>query len=124
MITGIVNDRGEALIRLVVGDRGNQRLVVDSVLDTGYTGFLTLPPAVITALELTWLGSEEGTLGDGSLHNFDVYSAQIIWDGTFRTIKVNESDTQSLLGVGLLYGYEVCIETIAGGSVKIMNLSI
>jgi clan AA aspartic protease len=123
MITGIVNDRGESLIRLVVGDRGNQRLVVDAVLDTGYTGFLTLPPSVITALGLTWLGSEEGTLGDGSLHDFDVYSAQIIWDGAFRTIKVNESETQALIGIGLLYGYEVCIETIAGGMVKIMNLS-
>ncbi len=122
MITGIVNDRGEALIRLVVGE-GNQRLVVDAVLDTGYTGFLTLPPSVIAALGLTWLGSEEGTLGDGSLHDFDVYSAQIIWDGAFRTIKVNESDTQSLIGIGLLYGYEVCIETIAGGTVKIINLS-
>jgi clan AA aspartic protease len=122
MIIGIVNDRGEALIRLVVGE-GNQRLVVDAVLDTGYTGFLTLPPSVIAALGLTWLGSEEGTLGDGSLHDFDVYSAQIIWDGAFRTIKVNESDTQSLIGIGLLYGYEVCIETIAGGTVKIMRLS-
>jgi hypothetical protein len=56
-------------------------------------------------------------------HDLDVYSAQIIWDGAFRTIKVNESETQALIGIGLLYGYEVCIETIAGGMVKIMNLS-
>jgi hypothetical protein len=51
------------------------------------------------------------------------HSPQIIWDGAFRTIKVNESDTQALIDIGLLYGYEVCIETIVGRIVKIMNLS-
>jgi clan AA aspartic protease len=122
MITGIVNARGEAIVRVVVGDLGNQRLMVDAVIDTGYTGYLTLPPLAITALDLPWRGSEEGTLGDGSTRMFDVYSATINWDGAYRTIKVNESDADSLLGVGLLYGYEVCIQTINRGTVLIKAL--
>lgn len=123
MITGIVNANGEAIVRLVVGDLGRQRIVVDAVIDTGYTGYLTLPPSTIVALNLPWCGSEEGILGDGSTQIFDVYSATIIWDGELKIIKVNESDTDSLLGVGLLYGYEVCIQTISGGVVTIKALS-
>jgi clan AA aspartic protease len=95
---------------------------VDAIIDTGYTGFLTLPPALIAALNLPWRGSEEGTLGDGSTRMFDVYSATLHWDGAFRAIKINESETDSLLGVGLLYGYEVCIQTISRGLVTIKSL--
>jgi clan AA aspartic protease len=91
-------------------------------IDTGYTGNLTLPPSTIATLNLSWRGSEESVLGDGSTQMFDVYSATIIWDGEFRTIKVNESDTDSLLGVGLLYGYGVCIQTISGGTVTVKAL--
>jgi len=122
MMTGVVNASGEAMLRVGVGDLATQRIVVDAVIDTGYTGNLTLPPSTITALNLPWRGSEEGVLGDGSTQMFDVYSATIIWDGEFRTIKVNESDTDPLLGVGLLYGYEVCIQTINGGTVTVKAL--
>lgn len=122
MITGVVNINGEAIIRIVVGNLGKQMLVLDALIDTGYTGYLTLPPPTIAELNLPWRGSEEGILGDGSTQMFDVYSATVIWDGEFRTIKVNESDTDSLLGVGLLYGYEVCIQTIDGGTVTIKAL--
>jgi clan AA aspartic protease len=123
MMTGVVNANGEAMLRVVVGDLAMQRIVVDAVIDTGYTGYLTLPPFTVAALNLPWRGSEEGVLGDGSTQMFDVYSATIIWDGEFRTIKINESDAGSLLGVGLLYGYEVCIQTINGGAVTIKALS-
>jgi clan AA aspartic protease len=123
MITGVVNVNGEAIVRIVVGDLGKQRVVVDAIIDTGYTGFLTLPPSTIAELNLPWRGSEEGVLGDGSTQRFDVYSATVIWDGEFRTIKINESNTNSLMGVGLLYGYEVCIKTINGGMVTIKALS-
>jgi clan AA aspartic protease len=123
MITGVVNVNGEAIVRIVVGDLSNQRVVVDAIIDTGYTGFLTLPPSTIAELNLPWRGSEEGILGDGNTQMFDVYSAKVIWDGGFRTIKINESNTISLIGVGLLYGYEVCIKTISGGMVTIKKLS-
>jgi clan AA aspartic protease len=123
MITGVVNVNGEAIIRMVVGNLSKKRVVVDAIIDTGYTGFLTLPPSTITELNLPWRGSEEGVLGDGSTQMFDVYSAEVIWDGEFRTVKINESNTNSLIGVGLLYGYEVCIKTVNRGMVTIKTLT-
>lgn len=121
-MTGIVNSKGESILRLVVGDHETQRVVVDSVVDTGYTGFLTLPPATIVTLDLKWRGSEDVVLGDGCTQRFDVYSTRIIWDAKFRPIKVNEADTDSLVGLGLLYGYQMCIQIKDGGSVKIRSL--
>ena len=121
-MTGIVNSKGESILRLVVGDHETQRVVVDSVVDTGYTGFLTLPSATIVTLDLKWRGSEDVVLGDGCTQRFDVYSARTIWDGKFRPIKVNEADTDSLVGLGLLYGYQMYIQIKDGGSVKIRSL--
>jgi hypothetical protein len=34
MITGIVNFKGEALVRVVVVDLESQRIVIDAVIDT------------------------------------------------------------------------------------------
>jgi hypothetical protein len=68
---GIVDQNCEATIRLVVGNADKQRQVIDAVIDTGFTGFLTLPLAVLTTLNLQAYSREEGTLGDGSTCVFD-----------------------------------------------------
>jgi predicted aspartyl protease len=65
---------------------------------------------------------QEGVLGDGSLCIFNVYEAFIIWDGQVRTIEINESNTDPLVGMGLLEGYELKIQAIADGLVTITAL--
>ena len=67
MMYGVVNTNCEATIRLVVGNENAQRRVIDAVIDTGYTGFLSLPRETIIALNLPWTGVERGTLGDGKI---------------------------------------------------------
>jgi predicted aspartyl protease len=66
MMHGIVDSNCEAMLRLVVGNTNSKREVIDAVIDTGFTGFLTLPLSVITSLDLRLYSREEGTLGDGS----------------------------------------------------------
>jgi clan AA aspartic protease len=88
MIRGSVNSDLEALVRLTVTGRGSRRRQVDAVVDTGFTGYLTLRPATVTALQLTWLGGEQGTVADGSVDLFDVYRASVIWDGQPRLVEV------------------------------------
>jgi predicted aspartyl protease len=55
MITGMVNANREATIRLVVSGPSGQQQEIEAIIDTGFTGFLTLPPALIQALGLAWL---------------------------------------------------------------------
>lgn len=123
MMMGSVNSRREAIIQFAVLGENNQRQAIKAVIDTGYTGFLTLPSAIITRLGLTWYMQEEGILGYGSLCLFNVFEATVIWDGKIKSIEVNESETDPLVGMGLLEGYELNIQGIAGGLVTIKSLS-
>jgi clan AA aspartic protease len=122
MIYGVVNLRREATLPLVVGNSNGQRQVIDTVIDTGFSGFLSLPSEIITTLDLPWSASDIVTLGDGSETLFDLYTATVIWDGQYREIYIAESETEPLLGMALLYGYRLQVDTIEGGSVKIEAL--
>ena len=122
MMMGSVNSRREAVIQFVVLGENHQRQAIKAVIDTGYTGFLTLPSAIISRLGLTWYMQEEGILGDGSLFMFNVFEATVIWDGQIKSIEINESETDPLVGMGLLEGYELNIQGFAGGLVTIKPL--
>lgn len=122
MIRGVVNPRWEATLSIVVKSLNGKKHAIDAVIDTGFSGFLTLPSTTIAMLELSWNASDRVTLGDGSEALFDVYAATITWDGRDRDIDVAESETEPLIGMALLYGYRVQIDAIKGGIVKIEAL--
>jgi predicted aspartyl protease len=71
MIFGNVNEQREAIVQLAVFGENQQRQGIKAIIDTGYTGFLTLPPTLITTLGLTWYMQQEGILGDGTLCMFN-----------------------------------------------------
>jgi clan AA aspartic protease len=123
MMQGIVDQNCEATIRIAVGNTDSQRQMINAVIDTGFTGFLTLPFSVLTDLNLRAYRREEGILGDGSTCIFDVYRGLVIWDGELRRIDINESDTEPLVGMSLLYGYRIQLDAIEGGMVTIQALS-
>jgi clan AA aspartic protease len=122
MIIGVVNTHHEATIDLIVQSANGQGHDIDAVIDTGFTGFLTLPTSLIAALGLTWRGYASAVLGDGSLQQFDVYAATVIWDGQARLVEIDAAETDPLVGMGLLYGHEVRIQAIDGGTVTIEAL--
>jgi clan AA aspartic protease len=119
MMQGVANPSCEATLSLVVSNANRQSQLIDAVIDTGYTGFLSLPREIIIALNLPWTGIDRGTLGDGSEVTFEVYAATIIWDGQYRNIPVNEAETDPLVGMSLLHGYDLHIRAVAGGNVTI-----
>jgi clan AA aspartic protease len=92
---------------------------VDAIIDTGFNGFLTLPPAMIAALGLPWLCRQEGQLADGSVQPFDVYVATVEWNRQPRSVEVEAADAQPLLGTALLRGSELRILVLPGGLVSI-----
>lgn len=122
MITGIVTVHHEATIRLLVRDANGQEQEVEAVLDTGFNGSLTLPPSIIAALGLPWRTRGLVVLANGSEDHCDIYAATIVWDGGPRNILVEAADTVPLVGMALLYGYDVRLQVIEGGSVLIEAL--
>lgn len=122
MIYGVVNLRREATLPLVVGNSSTQRQVIDTVIDTGFDGFLSLPSETIVRLGLPWTISNTATLADGSETLFDFYTGTVIWDGQYRTIDIAESETEPLLGMAMFYGYRLQIDNVEGGIVTIETL--
>jgi predicted aspartyl protease len=66
MITGIVNANREAILRLIVRDANGQEHERDAVVDTGFDGWLSLPPDFISTLGLRWHRFGRAVLADGS----------------------------------------------------------
>jgi clan AA aspartic protease len=121
MITGVVQAR-EGRIRLKVRAPRGQEQEVEAVIDTGYTASLSLPPAVVAALGLRWKTFGRGILADGSECLFDVYVGKVVWDGKERRLLVDEADTDPLVGMALLRGYELKMQVRLGGKVTIKRL--
>lgn len=120
-MTGAVNADLEALLRLTVRDAGGQPRDVEVAIDTGFNGFLTLPPALLAALGLPWLCRQQGQLADGSVQAFDVYVATVDWDAQPRSVEVEAVDAQTLVGMALMQGSELRIHVMPGGSVTIAD---
>jgi clan AA aspartic protease len=121
MMQGRVNQRCEATLALAV--KGSEiTQMVDTVIDTGFSGFLTLPSDMISKLGFSWEGRDSATLGDGTFCTFEVYIELVIWDGQYREIYINESETVPLIGMQLLRGYDLRIQAIKGGLVTIEAL--
>ncbi|NJL82516.1 MAG: clan AA aspartic protease [Chloroflexaceae bacterium] len=122
MMQGFVNQSCEAIIRVAVGSANSPTQMVEALIDTGFTGFLSLPLSTITALGLPWHFRDVGTLGDGSEVIFEMYKATVIWDGQIQVIDVAASEAEPLVGMSLLYGFKVQIEAVEGGTVTIEAL--
>ena len=123
MIIGSVNTNREAVIQIAVLSDSKQIKAVRSVIDTGYTGDLMLPGAIVDELGLSLQAIQDAILGDGSLTTFEMYAGSIIWDGQVRRVEVNASETECLVGMGLLEEYKLEIDGRSGGMVRITALS-
>ena len=97
----------------------NRSRTIEFLLDTGFTGPLSLPLSIIEELELPYLRSRPAELADGSTQDFAVYAALADWDGQRRTVPVFESESQPLLGMAMLWGKRVTIDAWAGGAVTV-----
>lgn len=122
MMQGYVNQAYEAVIPIVI-KHANKLKSVNAVIDTGFTGFLSIPSSMIAELELPWSYRDRATLGDGSETLFDVHDATVIWDGQIREIEINSANTDPLLGMKMLRGFRLQVDTVQGGLVMIEALT-
>lgn len=122
MMSGRVNASREAIIQVAIVGDNKQLRSVRAVIDTGFTGDLTLPKAIIDELGLTIRGIQEVILGDGSLQEFEMCAGSVIWDGQIKRVEINAAETDSLVGMGLLEDYRLEIEGRPGGEVRITSL--
>jgi len=94
---------------------------VEAIIDTGFTGYLTLSASQISELGLKEKGAREARLADGQLATFRTFLATILWHQTQRQIMVLQSDAGALIGMALLRGDRLTIDVVPEGVVSIVN---
>ena len=119
MIEGVVNAAYEAVIRLTVQGPSRQEQDIEAVIDTGFTGFLSLPSGVVVDLGLPFLNASQATLADGSEVTLSVYRAMVLWDGEPRYVRAYAADAMPLAGMRLLDSHDLSIQVREGGRVVI-----
>lgn len=67
----------EALVEIGVAGRSRVFQTMEVVVDTGFTGWLTLPGDAIGQIELVSLGQRPAILASGEELLFDIYAALV-----------------------------------------------
>ena len=122
MIEGSVNANYEAVITLLLRGSAGQMREIEAVIDTGYNGYLTLPPMLIAELDLPFQSEGRATLANGSVEFFDVYGVTALWDRQQRFIDADEADTTPLIGMALMNSHSLHLDVVDGGRVVIQPM--
>jgi clan AA aspartic protease len=123
MIIGTVNADFEPIISLSIRGSDGKVYTQDAVIDTGFNGWLSLPPDLIVQLNLKWKRRGRAILGDGSECVFNVYEATVIWDGMTMVIPVDEADSEPLVGMLMMEGYELIVQVFEHGIVQLRDVN-
>ena len=119
MIEGIVNSNLEAVVTLFLRGREGQAQQVDAVIDTGFNGYLALPPTLVADLELPVVGDGEAVLADGKEVSFNVYGVTAVWDGLPKYVETGAVGDEPLVGMSMLAGHDLRVRCADGGRVVI-----
>lgn len=95
---------------------------VEYIIDTGFEGFLTLPPSLIADFELPYLARINANLANNSNVMTDVYLATVVWNGVERNVAVLAMGHRPLVGTLLLEDSHLSIDFCKGGTVLVDDI--
>lgn len=122
---GQVIERNESLFPVItidVLDRNSQPRRIHAVIDTGFTGEVLLPPRIIQMIKPELHDDIMVEIADGNIVSTNTYLGTISWHGRHRRVRIIEADGIPLIGMRLLRGSALNIQTVAGGSVRINKM--
>ena len=119
MIEGVVNTAYEAVVSLSLQGAEGRTQEIEAVVDTGYTGFLTLPSALVDELLLPFAYVGRAFLANDDEVEFDVHNVTVLWDGQPIQVRAAATGSTSLVGMMLLDGHNLNIQVRDGGRVVI-----
>lgn len=111
-----------ALLPVVFRLPGRPDFTLEFVVDTGYTGTLSLPPESVASLDLPFAYDLPAVLADDSEIVVAVHAAVIVWNGAAQGTRVLAMGRRPLLGTALLSGSEFFAQFDEGGEVGISPL--
>ena len=123
MIEGVVNAAHEAVVSLSLRGAEGRTQEIEAVVDTGYTGFLTLPPSLVDRLALPFAYVSRAFLANDDEVEFNVHDATVLWDGLPRQVRAAATGRIPLLGMAMLDAHSLYVAVTDGGSVVIQRLT-
>jgi clan AA aspartic protease len=124
MIVGQVATEREAVVQFRVTGPAGANTDIIAVVDTGFTGHLTLPQRIIEALGLPTFGSRTALLAGGQKVVLRVFEGSVEWDTENRPIQILEAEGSPLLGMAMLRGFRLTIDVMENGPVTIEKLGV
>ena len=109
----------QARMSVILRSIEGSEIEVECVVDTGFEGFLTLPPTMVADLGLSYLASIRANLADNSHVLTNVHQVTLIWNSVEREIPVLAMGRRSLIGTALLEDYHLSIDFCEGGTVLV-----
>ena len=85
MINGIIKN-GRATVHVIFRLPNKPDFTIEFVIDTGFTGDLSLPSAAVTLINLPFLYELPANLANNSWVDIPVHEALIIWNGEERVV--------------------------------------
>ena len=130
MISGKVQIRGreghivylEPRVAVSVAGGSGVARTVNATMDTGFTGWLTLPPDIIRQLGLQYRGTRTVSLANGQEWPVELYLGFISWDDRILPRLIHQSDGNPLIGMNLMTGFRLTMDIRAGGDVVIEEI--
>ena len=87
---------------------------IEAVVDTGYSGFLTLPTALVAEMGLPFAYIGQAFLANDAEVDFDVHYVTVLWDDRARDVEADATGSTPLVGM-LVDMHDLNIQVRRGG---------
>ena len=104
-------------------DQGQPKLV-EALLDSGFSGMVSLPAETVKELELKYVRTQEVTLADGTLQAVEVFAGSVCFAGKWRKTSVLSTGDEATVGMGLISGGNISFDAVPGGDILYTPLDI
>jgi len=122
MIRGAITRRYEITVPIQIRDSTGAPHDLEPMLDTGFSGALTLPSTAISTLGLQLKSRVRMVMANGSTQTVNTHVGTVAWDGRDRLVLVYEMECHPLVGMTLLEDHQLRASIQVGGLVEIEEL--
>ena len=122
MIRGRVDAQRQAWVQLEVERSDGRFETIETVVDTGFNGHLSLPPEVIGRLNVKQDGPADVDLATGVQATLNAWLGNVLWHDTIRSVLIFESNGTPLLGMELMEDSQLTMQARINGHVLIERL--
>ncbi len=114
--------RQQAIMPVTLRLPNGSFLEISFVVDTGFTGVVTLPLEWALAWQLPYVGLQSANLANDAEVELPIYAVTMRWQGVEREVRLLATGKRPLLGAALLEDHELLVQFRENGLVTLDDL--